>query len=45
MMSAYDGVNERKQAMESGADLFLGKPLNNKIILEALQTMQPNLPE
>ena len=40
MMSAYDGVNERKQAMESGADLFLGKPLNIKSIREALKTIQ-----
>ncbi len=40
MMSAYDGLNERKKAMESGADLFLGKPLNIKLIREALQTVQ-----
>jgi two-component system OmpR family response regulator len=40
MMSAYDGLSERKQAMESGADLFLGKPLNMKSIYEALQIIQ-----
>ena len=39
MMSAYDGMKERKQAMESGADLFLGKPLNIAAIREALKTI------
>jgi two-component system OmpR family response regulator len=40
IMSAYDGNLERKQALESGADLFLGKPLSSKIILEALHSLQ-----
>jgi DNA-binding response OmpR family regulator len=40
MMSAYDGVNERRQATESGADLFLGKPLNTELIYGALQKMK-----
>jgi DNA-binding response OmpR family regulator len=40
MMSAYDGMNERNQAKESGADLFLAKPLNTKLIREALQIIQ-----
>ncbi len=40
MMSAYDGAKERKQAMESGANLFLSKPLNMDLINKALQTIQ-----
>src|SRR5437762_651545 len=28
MMSAYDGMKERSEAMERGADLFMGKPLS-----------------
>lgn len=37
MMSAFDGVNERKQAIELGADLFIGKPLNSHLINNTLQ--------
>ena len=40
LMSAYDGVNERKQAIESGADLFIAKPLNSDLISRTLQNIQ-----
>jgi len=43
-MSAYDDMNTRRKAIESGADLFIGKPLNMELIdltLKALQNNQP----
>jgi DNA-binding response OmpR family regulator len=39
MMSAYDGANERKQGIELGADLFIGKPLNSHLINNILQSI------
>jgi len=44
MMSAYDDMNTRRKAIESGADLFIGKPLNMELIeltLKAIQYDQP----
>jgi len=43
MMSAYDGMQERKQAFENGADLFIGKPLNIELINLNLQDIQSRI--
>lgn len=43
MMSAYDGVQERKQAFERGADMFIGKPLNMDVINLNLKDIQSKL--
>ncbi len=43
MMSAYDGVKERKYAMEQGADFFLGKPLNRDVINQTIQHIQEKI--
>lgn len=40
MISAFDGVAERKRASEQGADYFIGKPFTRKSVEQALQTMQ-----
>jgi len=40
MMSAHDGPNERKQAGELGADVFIGKPLNVDQINKTLEIIQ-----
>jgi DNA-binding NarL/FixJ family response regulator len=36
MITAHDGAIERKQALEGGVDLFLPKPLNRKLINDAI---------
>ncbi len=39
MMSAHDGANERKQAIERGANFFIGKPLNIDLINKTLDDL------
>lgn len=36
MISAFDGENERKFALENGASEFIGKPLSGTIVKSAL---------
>lgn len=40
MISAFDGIAERKRASEQGADYFIGKPFTRKSVELALQTIQ-----
>jgi two-component system OmpR family response regulator len=40
MISAFDGLAERKRASQEGADYFIGKPFNRKTIEQALQYIQ-----
>ncbi|HEY6902153.1 MAG TPA: response regulator [Puia sp.] len=42
MITAHDGAVERKQAYDGGVDLFVAKPLNRKLINDAIDkvTMQ-----
>jgi len=40
MISAFDGLAERKRATQEGADYFIGKTFNRKIIEQALQCIQ-----
>jgi two-component system, OmpR family, KDP operon response regulator KdpE len=37
VMSANDGAMEQKKALDSGADLFISKPINKDIINQTLQ--------
>ena len=39
MISAFDGQKERSAALESGADVFLGKPFSKETIVEALKNI------
>ncbi|GGA99421.1 response regulator [Puia dinghuensis] len=39
MITAHDGVQERKQAYDGGVDLFLAKPLNRKLIDDAIDRL------
>lgn len=38
--SAFDANNERKYAIENGADLFLGKPFNFNDIIEKIDLLR-----
>jgi len=40
MMSAYDEPQDRKKAMESGANHFIGKPLTNESIQKSLEIIE-----
>jgi two-component system OmpR family response regulator len=40
MITAHDGAVERKQAYDGGADLFVAKPLNRKLIDDAMDKLQ-----
>ncbi|WP_229310983.1 response regulator [Larkinella soli] len=40
MISAFDGIAERKRASQEGADYFIGKPFNRKTVEQALQYIQ-----
>jgi two-component system OmpR family response regulator len=40
MITAHDGAVERKQAYDGGADLFVAKPLNRKLIDDAVDKLQ-----
>ena len=39
MITAHDGSMERKQAYEGGVDLFVAKPLNRKLINDAIDKL------
>ena len=39
MITAHDGSLERKQASEGGVDLFIAKPLNRKMINDAIDKL------
>jgi two-component system OmpR family response regulator len=39
MITAHDGTVERKQAYEGGVDLFVAKPLNRKMINDAIDKL------
>jgi DNA-binding NtrC family response regulator len=44
MITAHDGAQDRKKAYDGGVDLFIAKPLNRKLIYDAvdkLLVMQP----
>jgi len=36
MISAFDGITERKKASENGASAYLSKPLNQQSVLQTL---------
>jgi two-component system, OmpR family, response regulator len=40
MISAFDGMAERKRASEQGADYFMGKPFTRKTVEQALESIQ-----
>ena len=39
MITAHDGAAERKTAYNGGADLFIAKPLNRKMIFDAIDKL------
>ena len=39
MITAHDGMQERKQAYDGGVDLFVAKPLNRKLIDDAVDLL------
>lgn len=39
VISAHDSPTDRKRAIEGGAELFLGKPLNRDLINEAINSL------
>lgn len=39
MITAHDSPNERRQAREEGADLFISKPFSREIIIESLRSL------
>jgi two-component system, OmpR family, response regulator len=39
MITAHDGVAERKMAFSGGVDLFIAKPLNRKMIFDAIDKL------
>ena len=39
MITAHDGAAERKQAYDGGVDLFVAKPLNRKLINDAIDKL------
>lgn len=39
MITAHDGAQERKQAYDGGVDLFVAKPLNRKLIDDAVDKL------
>lgn len=39
MITAHDSPNERRQAREEGADLFISKPFSREIILDAIRSL------
>jgi two-component system OmpR family response regulator len=44
MITAHDGAVERKQAYEGGVDLFVAKPLNRKLINDAIDKLYSSDP-
>ncbi|HVS96922.1 MAG TPA: response regulator [Puia sp.] len=45
MITAHDGAADRKQAYEGGVDLFVAKPLNRKLINDAIDKLYSNCAE
>ena len=46
MITAHDGAAERKTAFNGGVDMFIAKPLNRKMIFDAIDKLNlvvPNL--
>jgi len=39
MITAHDGATERKKAYNGGVDLFIAKPLNRKMIFDAIDKL------
>jgi len=39
MITAHDGAADRKQAYSGGVDLFIAKPLNRKMIFDAIDKL------
>jgi DNA-binding NtrC family response regulator len=39
MITAHDGATERKKAYDGGVDLFVAKPLNRKLINDAIDKL------
>lgn len=44
MITAHDGAADRKQAYDGGVDLFVAKPLNRKLINDAIDKLYSNDP-
>jgi DNA-binding NarL/FixJ family response regulator len=44
MITAHDGSLERKQASDGGVDLFIAKPLNRKMINDAIDKLYSSDP-
>jgi two-component system OmpR family response regulator len=44
MITAHDGSVERKQASDGGVDLFIAKPLNRKMINDAIDKLYSSDP-
>jgi len=40
MITAHDGAQDRKKAYDGGVDLFIAKPLNRKVIYDAVDKLQ-----
>jgi len=39
MITAHDGAQDRKKAYDGGVDLFIAKPLNRKLIYDAVDKL------
>jgi len=39
MITAHDGAQDRKKAYDGGVDLFIAKPLNRKLIYDAVNQL------
>lgn len=44
MITAHDGAADRKQAYDGGVDLFVAKPLNRKLINDAIDKLYSSDP-
>jgi two-component system, OmpR family, response regulator len=44
MITAHDGAQDRKQAYDGGVDLFVAKPLNRKLINDAIDKLYSSAP-
>jgi len=40
MIHGHDGAQDRKKAYDGGVDLFIAKPLNRKVIYDAVDKLQ-----
>lgn len=41
-ISAFDTISEKENALEKGADLFLGKPFSQEQILKVIENLRRN---